>query len=171
MVGRQFCGLLHRSARTGRNQGNAAFLPRAFAPAAVRLKLVRSWHKPAVGGWAEHVRSARVFQTSTCSAIARASSTSIPRYLKVLSILVWPSRSWTAPCLLRLLPAGAVAGWDLHPREKRRLVTAHTRSGLWAHRPASTMLGLTRATTKSQSTLLPKLHSAQSGLEYLSGLT
>src|ERR1700746_878931 len=29
------------------------------------------------------------------------------------------------PCLLRLLPAGAVAGWALHPLEKRRLVTAH----------------------------------------------
>jgi hypothetical protein len=40
---------------------------------------VRWWHKPAVRGWAEHVRSARVFQTSTCSAIARASSTSMPR--------------------------------------------------------------------------------------------
>jgi hypothetical protein len=34
---------------------------------------------------AEHVRSARVLQTSTCSAIDRASSTSIPRYLTVLS--------------------------------------------------------------------------------------
>ena len=45
---------------------------------------------------AEHIRSARVFQTSTCSAIARASSTSMPRYLTVLSILVWPSKSWTA---------------------------------------------------------------------------
>jgi hypothetical protein len=31
-----------------------------------------------------------------------------------------------------LLPAGAVAGWDLHPQEKRRLVTAHTLNG---HRP------------------------------------
>src|SRR4029077_15052415 len=29
------------------------------------------------------------------------------------------------PCLPRLLPAGAVAGWGLHPLEKRRLVTAH----------------------------------------------
>src|SRR5215475_9711622 len=29
------------------------------------------------------------------------------------------------PCLPRLLPAGAVAGWALHPLEKRRLVTAH----------------------------------------------
>jgi len=47
--------------------------------------------QPAVGGRAEHVGSARVSQTSTCSAIAKASSTSIPRYLTVLSILVWPS--------------------------------------------------------------------------------
>jgi hypothetical protein len=29
-----------------------------------------------------------------------------------------------------LLPAEAVAGWDLHPLEKRRLATAHTRDGL-----------------------------------------
>src|SRR5271166_3612064 len=29
------------------------------------------------------------------------------------------------PCLPRLLPAGAVAGWALHPPEMRRLVTAH----------------------------------------------
>src|SRR5258705_12476678 len=33
------------------------------------------------------------------------------------------------PCLLRLLPAGAVAGWGLHPLEKRRLVTAHVEPG------------------------------------------
>src|SRR2546425_12702275 len=33
--------------------------------------------------------------------------------------------SMTAP----MLPAGAVAGWGLHPLEKRRLCTAHTRSG------------------------------------------
>src|SRR5271165_6604827 len=42
--------------------------------------------------WAEHVRSARILQTSTCSAMARASSTSMPRYRTVLSILVWPSK-------------------------------------------------------------------------------
>jgi hypothetical protein len=57
---------------------------------------VGSWHKPAVRDRAEYVRSARVFQTPTCSAIARASSTSMPRYLTVLSILLWPSRSRTA---------------------------------------------------------------------------
>src|SRR5438128_5631066 len=33
------------------------------------------------------------------------------------------------PCLPRLLPAGAIAGWALHPLEKRRLVTAHVESG------------------------------------------
>src|SRR6266446_1697723 len=33
------------------------------------------------------------------------------------------------PCLLRLLPAGAVAGWALHPLEKRRLLTAHVDCG------------------------------------------
>jgi hypothetical protein len=29
------------------------------------------------------------------------------------------------PCLPRLLPAGAIAGWALHPLEKRPLVTVH----------------------------------------------
>jgi hypothetical protein len=33
---------------------------------------VRFWHDSAVKRWAEHVRSAQVFQTSTCSAIAKA---------------------------------------------------------------------------------------------------
>ena len=39
----------------------------------------------------------------------------------------YPKASDTSspPCLLRPLPAGAVAGWGLHPLEKRRLVTAH----------------------------------------------
>ena len=54
------------------------------------------WPAAAVSSRAEHVRSARVVQTSICSAIAKASSTSMPRYLTVLSILVWPRRSWTA---------------------------------------------------------------------------
>src|SRR5437763_6692631 len=61
-----------------------------------QLGAVHTWHEAAVTGWAEHVRSAQVFQTSTSSAMARASSTSMPRYLTVLSILVWPSKSCTA---------------------------------------------------------------------------
>jgi hypothetical protein len=38
MVGRQHFGLLHRSAGTGCNTGNAAFLPRAFASTPGRLE-------------------------------------------------------------------------------------------------------------------------------------
>ena len=33
------------------------------------------------------------------------------------------------PQLLRLLPAGTVAGWDFHPLGKHRLTTAHTNGG------------------------------------------
>ena len=54
---------------------------------------VAYWPVSAVNRWAEHVCSAQVFQTSTCSAIARASSNSMPRYRTVLSILVCPSKS------------------------------------------------------------------------------
>jgi hypothetical protein len=54
----------------------------------------RCWHET---GWSGRARPlCPVIQTSTCSAMARASSTSMPRYLTVLSILVWPSRSCTA---------------------------------------------------------------------------
>jgi hypothetical protein len=43
VVGRQPCRLLHRSARTGRNdEGNAAVLP-GFALTAAGLGFVRSW--------------------------------------------------------------------------------------------------------------------------------
>jgi hypothetical protein len=47
---------------------------------------------------------APVVQTSTCSAMARASSTSMPRYLTVLSTLVCPNSSCTA----RKLPVGTI---------------------------------------------------------------
>src|SRR5947207_406294 len=45
----------------------------------------------------------------------------------------YPKASDTSspPCLLRSLPAGAVAGWGLHPLEKRRLVTAHVENCHW----------------------------------------
>jgi hypothetical protein len=41
-------------------------------------------------------RGAEIAQISVPSARVRASSTSTPRYLTVFSILVWPSRIWTA---------------------------------------------------------------------------
>jgi hypothetical protein len=39
------------------------------------------------------------------------------------------TRNFQPPCLLRSLPAGAVAGQGLHPLETRRLVTAHVETG------------------------------------------
>ncbi len=78
--------------------------------------------------------------TSSFSRLARRSLTLRPahshghqirdRYPKASDIS-------SPPCLLRLLPAGAVAGRVLHPLEKRRLVTAHVdigRSGLMHRR-------------------------------------
>jgi hypothetical protein len=47
---------------------------------------------PTVRGRAEHVRSARVFQKSTCSSQGVIDLNA----LTVLSILVCPSKSWTA---------------------------------------------------------------------------
>jgi hypothetical protein len=41
------------------------------------------------------------------------------------------------PARVGLLPAGAVAGWDSHPLEKRRLFTAHTLSGSSSWRKAA----------------------------------
>jgi hypothetical protein len=95
-------------ARVLRQTAPSEGLERARQPAACRRSpharrrengtglTFRNWHKAAVGGWSERVRSVQAFQTPTCSAIAKASSTSVPRYRSVLSILVWPSKSWVA---------------------------------------------------------------------------
>ena len=52
----------------------------------------RAKRKSCATNRAERTGSARLDQRSTCSAMARASSTSMPRYRTVLSILVWPSK-------------------------------------------------------------------------------
>src|SRR5437764_7485646 len=67
-----------------------------------------------------------------CSAFTRVAACTLARSPYFVTRYPKASDISSPPCLLRLLPAGAVAGWDLHPREKRRLVTAHTPSG---HRP------------------------------------
>src|SRR6516165_11675680 len=61
-----------------------------------RLCEVAFWHEGEAEGGQSQFGFAPVVQTSTCSAMARASSTSMPRYLTVLSILVCPSSSCTA---------------------------------------------------------------------------
>jgi hypothetical protein len=65
-------------------------------PSRPRLPKGRQLAQLGWGGGAELFRFAPVDQTSTCSAMASASSTSMPRYLTVLSILVCPNSSCTA---------------------------------------------------------------------------
>jgi hypothetical protein len=50
------------------------------------IRKFRPWHEAAERRRGENVRSARVIQTSICSTIAMVSSTSMPRYLTVLSM-------------------------------------------------------------------------------------
>ena len=66
--------------------------------------------------------------TSTFSRFARRSLALRPAHSRSHQIRGrYPGASdiSSPPCLPRLLPAGAIAGWALHPLEKRRLVTAH----------------------------------------------
>jgi hypothetical protein len=69
---------------------------------AARRSVTRACRGSAPGTPSDHEEGAKpvgfapVVQTSTRSAMARASSTSMPRYLMVLSILVWPNSSCTA---------------------------------------------------------------------------
>jgi len=71
--------------------------------------------------------------TSSFSRFARRSLTLRPAHSRSHLSDRYPRASdiSSPPCLPRLLPAGAVAGWALHPLEKRRLVTAHVVSGPW----------------------------------------
>src|SRR6202048_5569762 len=65
--------------------------------------------------------------TSSFSRFARRSLTLRPAHSRSHLGDHYPGASdiSSPPCLPRLLPAGAIAGWALHPLEKRRLVTAH----------------------------------------------
>ena len=65
-----------------------------------------------------------------CSAFTRVAACTLARSPYFVTRYPKASDISSPPCLLRLLPAGAVAGWALHPLEKRRLVTAHVGSGL-----------------------------------------
>src|ERR1700731_3356506 len=70
--------------------------------------------------------------TSSFSRIARRSLTLRPAHSRGHQNRDrYPKASDTSspPCLLRSLPAGAVAGRGLHPLETRRLVTAHVVAG------------------------------------------
>ena len=65
--------------------------PKEFLITSAKRLLQQNRHKAPLAIGQGDVRSARILQTSTCSAMASASSTSIPRYRTVLSIFLWPS--------------------------------------------------------------------------------
>ena len=87
--------------RYGFNLSHSAAAPRASAkgPAATagaaRAGLDRRSPEPSSAAGRGAGGACEAY-TSVCSAISRASLTSIPRYRTVLSIFVWPSNSWTA---------------------------------------------------------------------------
>ena len=87
------CGSLGRSALRIAAIGSLYCFGRSWPGARVRRSARKRPHDAHHGA---HVRPHRPGQISICSEISSASSTSIPRYLTVLSSLVWPSRSWTA---------------------------------------------------------------------------
>ena len=66
------------------------------------------------------VATSRTVYTSVCSAISGASSTSVPRYLTVLSSLPWPSRSCTARRFLVLRYEIASAQFAVDRQVKKR---------------------------------------------------
>src|ERR1700688_2323731 len=69
-----------------------------------------------------HCRSETILLTpnsscEACSAFTRVASCSLARLPYFVTRYPKASDISSPPCLLRLLPAGAVAGWDLHPLE------------------------------------------------------
>ena len=86
------------------------------------LRDVAYLSKPAVARWAEHVRSAPVFQTSTCSAIAKAS------YISIISDRAFDLGGQPAPS-----PGDA----HLDPSQEKRLQFAfalHINAAAWLQR-------------------------------------
>src|SRR5205809_7878897 len=64
-----------------------------------------------------------------CSAFTRVAACTLARSPYFVTRYPKASDISSPPCLLRLLPAGANRRVGLAPTGKRRLVTAHTRSG------------------------------------------
>jgi hypothetical protein len=96
-------------------------------PGTVTGVLLRSFH-PVISAFPERV--VRSACATYFSRRARHSLSLRPAHSRCHR-MSWPatpeaSTASLPPRLLRLLPAGAVAGWGFHPLEKRRLCTAHT---------------------------------------------
>jgi hypothetical protein len=98
--------------------------------------------------------------TSSFSRIARRSLTLRPAHSRGHQNRDrYPKASDTSspPCLLRSLPAGAVAGRGLHPLETRRLVTAHVDVRQYTYKTCS------RNPTVMEPGALPSISSYKAG--------
>ena len=73
----------------------------------------------------------RIVLFEACSAFTRVTACTLAPSPYFVTVSPKASTVSLPPQLLRLLPAGAVAGWGFHPLEKRRLFTAHLGSGRW----------------------------------------
>src|SRR5216683_2234916 len=72
-----------------------------------------------------------------CSAFTRVAACTLARSPYFVTRYPKASDISSPPCLLRLLPAGAVAGWGLHPLESAALSRRTPMAALWEHRGRS----------------------------------
>jgi hypothetical protein len=83
-----------------------------------------------------HCRSETILLTpnsscEACSAFTRVAACTLARSPYFVTRYPKASDISSPPCLLRLLPAGAVAGWDLHPLESAAFSRRTPDSGLY----------------------------------------
>src|ERR1700736_238225 len=101
-------------------------------PCCVRFPCVHAPPLPRCSGWAYsslispsrvslprkgHRVGLHIVLFEACSAFTRVAACTLARSPYFVTRYPKASDISSPPCLLRLLPAGAVAGWDLHPLE------------------------------------------------------
>ena len=71
----------------------------------------------------------RIDLFEACSAFTRVTACTLALSPYFVTRLTEGFNHFVTSIVAPVLPAAAVAGWGLHPREKRRLITAHAKSG------------------------------------------
>ena len=73
----------------------------------------------------------RIVLFEACSAFTRVAACTLARSPYFVTRYPKASDISSPPCLLRLLPAGAVAGWDLHPLESAAFSRRTPEAEIW----------------------------------------
>src|SRR5580704_18904311 len=89
-----------------------------------------------------HCRSETILLTpnsscEACSAFTRVAACTLARSPYFVTRYPKASDISSPPCLLRLLPAGAVAGWGLHPLESAALSRRTPEAAIRAHKTSA----------------------------------